>query len=50
MKKSGRLLINSGIEGYSLLKTTQVFISLICLGPHATIPKEMDSAYFSNSG
>jgi hypothetical protein len=25
VKKSGSLLINSGIQGYSLLKTTQVF-------------------------
>jgi hypothetical protein len=26
VKKSGNLLINSGIQGYSLLKTTQVFL------------------------
>uniref|UniRef100_A0A8R7UDP2 Secreted protein n=1 Tax=Triticum urartu TaxID=4572 RepID=A0A8R7UDP2_TRIUA len=42
VKKSGSLLINSGIQGYSLLKTTQVFLSLTCLGPFATIPKETD--------
>jgi hypothetical protein len=28
VKKSGSLLINSGIQGYSLLKTTQVFLQL----------------------
>lgn len=37
-KKSGSLLINSGIQGYSLLKTTQVFLQLasVILRPSVT--------------
>jgi hypothetical protein len=31
VKKSGSLLINSGIQGYSLLKTTQVTLQIILL-------------------